>query len=234
MNDDFEIHLYEGAVALRELGERLASAGFPSPPLATMDPDFLAQGFEEGRAGAVTAWRGARPIAYMTYTIRRMYFRPSFGPLSLSGLPCRQLMLYGYAGREGDPPRIIERFFRQLKQVRAWDIAGIFDLPVDNPLGAYIVEHRTYNVGYRAVNSVFDTCQVAIGEGFETYLKTHFTKKTRYNLRREVRLVEEAAGGEGTAKIHPSPDEGVQVLHAPANIARRSPKWPGAPGPLAP
>jgi len=77
----------------------------------------------------------------------------------------------------------------------------------------------------RLRGKTYDTIQVKIEENFERYLGNQFAKKIRYNLKREVRLLEDSAPGEVVMKVCTAPDEVTHFLCAAERIARRTYQW---------
>jgi hypothetical protein len=224
-----EIRRHAGPEALRELVAPLTLAGFLPAPIAGMDPVYLAEGFEGESPGAIVAYANGEPAAYMTYALRRMVFRPAFGRFSLGRFPYRQLRLFGYAGKEGARGPILDQFFAALLETDRWQVAQLFELPVDNPLCRYISRIPSDgDRGYCAVNRIFETIQSRIEENFESFLQSRFTKKTRYNLKREVRLLEEAAPGRIATRVYTSAEEAADFLKRCERIARRTRHWSSA------
>jgi hypothetical protein len=92
-----EIRRCHGREALRALAAPLRdAAGLLPAPLPGMDPQYLADGLEGNEPGAMVAYRGGRPIAYMTYALQRADFPVALGSLRLARLPYRRLRLFGY------------------------------------------------------------------------------------------------------------------------------------------
>jgi len=235
MPEDVEIRRHEGREALLALAPALSAAGFFPAPLAGMDPAFLAAGFEGETPGAIVAYQAGRPVGYMTYAFLRTEFRPQFGGLAIGRFPCRQLRLFGYAGQEPAPAPILESFFRSLLQDTPWHVSQIFELPLENPLAEYVTG-APFGRGraFSLASSVYETFQVGIEESFEFYLKNRFTKKTRYNLKREVRRLEDSAPGRVALKIYQSPDQVDEFFRDSAVVASRCYKWQGGPNPMVP
>lgn len=223
---NLEIRRYEGGKALRDLAARLLSSGFPPARDAEMDPEYLAEGIEGNSPGAIVAAVKDRPVAYMPYVLRRIDFPLAFGPGSLGRLPCWQLRLYGYAMHDDGHGPILDMFFKSLLEVKGWHVAQIFDLPTDSPLAGYVTR-MPIDGGrrYCLTSRIFDTIQVRIDDDFESYLQSHFTKKTRYNLKREVRLLEAAAPGQVVVRVYKSADQVTDFLRDAEGIARRTYQW---------
>jgi hypothetical protein len=231
---DMEIRRHEGRDALLALKPALAAADdfFPAP-LAGMDPEFLAAGFEGETPGAMVAYVAGRPVGYMTYALQKIEFRPPFGGRGLGRFPCRRLRLFGYAGSDQVSAPIIEGFFRALLENAPWHLGQIFELPMENPLAKYITRAPIGGGrGYSLAASDYETFQVGIAQDFETYLKNQFTKKTRYNLKREVRLLEDSAPGEVKLKVYHAPDHVTDFLRDGAEVGSRCYKWHGGPNPM--
>ncbi|HEY3303138.1 MAG TPA: GNAT family N-acetyltransferase [Candidatus Binatia bacterium] len=234
-SEEVEIRRHEGCDALLALRPTLAAGGFLPAPLAGMDPEFLTAGFEGKTPGAMVAYAAGRPVGYMTYALLRTEFRPQFGGLGIGRFPCRQLRLFGYAGHGHAPAVILEGFCRGLLENTPWHVGQIFELPMENPLAEYITG-APFGSGesYSLASSVYETFQVGIAESFETYLKNQFTKKTRYNLKREVRLLEDSAPGEVTLRVYHAPDQVSDFFRDSASVASRCYKWQGGPNPMEP
>jgi hypothetical protein len=211
----------EGRDAMLGVREPLHAAEFFPAPLAGMDPEYLAAGFEGDDPGVVIAYRGDRPVAYASYVVRRLAWRPRLGPVILGGLPCRQLRLFAYAATPDAPAAVVGEMFGVLLQRRAWDVLHISELPVHNPMAEYLLRLPS---GRRrsVVARTFDTYQVRICNTFDTYLKENFTKKTRYNLNREVRLFEQAVEGRAAFRVYASPDDAGEFLDTAVRVAHRS------------
>jgi hypothetical protein len=232
-SEDLEIRRHEGRDALLALAPALAAAGFVPAPLAGMDGEFLAAGFEGETPGALVAYAAGRPVAYMTYALQTIEFRPPFGGLGVGRFPCRQLRLFGYAGGGQYPRPILDAFFRALLENTPWHVGQIFELPMENPLAEYITGAPLGSGrGYSIAADNYETCQVGIAPDFETYLMNQFTKKTRYNLKREVRLLEDSAPGQVRLKIYHTPDQVTEFLRDGAAVAARCHKWQDGPNPM--
>ncbi|HEY1373658.1 MAG TPA: GNAT family N-acetyltransferase [Candidatus Binatia bacterium] len=187
-----------------------------------MDPEFLAEGFEGQNSGAMVAYGDSAPLAYLTYAVRLKRFRAAIGPLSFGRLPVKQLRIFGLVG--APPDNVIDEFLRQLLVQKEWDIAEIIELAPHDP-----VAERLPSVplprGFRIIRKEVPTVQVKLDDTFEDYLHNRFHKKSRYNLKREVRLLEEAALGEVQVKIFRSPEDAAPFLRDAESIARLSYQW---------
>jgi Acetyltransferase (GNAT) domain len=218
-----EVLRHEGAEALRALAAPLRASGLLPPPVSEMDPEFLAEGFEGDGGGVVVARRGGRAIAYLPYVLRRHHFSLRLGSLPLGGLPFRQLVIFGYAGVDDDHESVLDRLFQPLLAAKGWDVAQIFECPCDSPLARYL--SRTPATGFRGFAvfpETYDTLQVDLQPSFDLFLQSRFSKKTRYNLKREVRLLEEAIPGGSTTKVFHSPDQVEDFFGDAERIARRT------------
>lgn len=141
-------------------------------------------------------------------------------------LPCRQLVLYGYASNEDDHTPILDIFFKSLlERDRAWHVAQLFELAVNTPLAGHVSRMLQSDRSHHAVGKLFDTLQVDLSETFEQYLADRFNKKIRYNLKREVRLLETAEPGRVVTKVYTSPYEVADFLHDATQIAQRTYQW---------
>jgi hypothetical protein len=150
----------------------------------------------------------------------------SFGASALGRLPCRQLVLYGYASNEDDHTPILDIFFKSLlERDRAWHVAQLFELAVNTPLAGHVSRMLQSDRSHHAVGKLFDTLQVDLSETFEQYLADRFNKKIRYNLKREVRLLETAEPGRVVTKVYTSPYEVADFLHDATQIAQRTYQW---------
>jgi GNAT acetyltransferase-like protein len=191
-----------------------------------MEPEFLAEGFEGKGPGALVAYRGGQPVAYLPHMLRRINFRVPVGPTSLGRFQCRQLVLYGYASNEENHTPILEMFFKSLlKHDVEWHVAQAFDLAMHTPLAEHVSRMSLSNRSHGAVGKLFDTLQVDLSETFEQYLADRFSKKIRYNLKREVRLLQEADPGRVVTRVYTSPDEVADFLHNAERIAQRTYQW---------
>ena len=169
-----------GSDALRKLSDPLRSAGLLPAPIIEMEPEFLADGFEGKEPGALVAYRDDRLVAYLPYILRRINFPVSFGPSALGRLPCRQLVLYGYASNEDDHPPILDMFFGSLlERDRAWHVAQVFELAVNTPLAGHVSRMLQSDRSHHAVGKVFDTLQVDLSATIDQYLAARFNKNFR-------------------------------------------------------
>jgi hypothetical protein len=215
------IRQYDGRDAILGIREPLQDADLLPAPLAGMDPDYLAGGFEGDDPGAVVAYQDGRAVAYASYVVRRLEFRRTLGPMTVGPLPCRQLRLFAYAATPRAPAHVVGDVFGLLLRDRGWHVLHISELPMHNALAEYLLRQP---LGRRrsVVVRTFDTYQVGIRDTFETYLRENFTGKTRYNLNREVRLFEQAAGGRAAFRVYASPDEAGEFLDGAVSVAQRS------------
>jgi hypothetical protein len=226
LSDNLEIRRHEGRRALRDLAGPLTSAGFLPAPLPGMEPEYLAAGSEGDHPGAMVAYSEGRVIAYMPYALRRAVFPIAPGPVRLARIPYRQLRLFGYASKFDGRASILDLFFQTLLAHTTWHVAEIIDLPADDPLCRYVTRKAAESKpAYGVISKPFDTIQVRLDETFTNYLMNQFSKKTRYNLKREVRLLEDAAPGEVAVKVYTSPDEVRDFLRDAEKIARLTYQW---------
>jgi Acetyltransferase (GNAT) domain len=217
-----DIRRHHGRQALRDVAAPLAAA-FAPPPFPGMDAEYLAEGFEGDEPGVFVAYRDGRPVAYMTYVLRDRDFRPTFGPFSIGRFPFRQLRLFGYAGEDHTHMPILDAFSKSLREDRSWHVAQFLDLPPDNPLSDYV--SRGGFGGCSLTAKSYETIQLKIENNFETYLRNRFTKKTRYNLKREVRLLEDASGGQAVMQVYHSPEQVIDFLTDVERVARCTHQW---------
>ncbi|MBI1735041.1 MAG: GNAT family N-acetyltransferase [Candidatus Rokubacteria bacterium] len=218
--DGLHVRRHEGRGAMRDLVSPLRSAGLLPAPLVEMEPFYLADGPEE-RPGMLVAYRDDQPVAYLPYALRRTAFRIAIGPTSLGRFPCGQLIVFGYVGFREDDASILDGFLASLMEIDAWDVLQVFELPADNALARYVRDPRlARRRGGRAVCRTYDTIHVVLEREFETYLQRQFTRKTRYNLRREVRRLDEAAPGQVAVKVYTSVADVPEFLRHAETIAR--------------
>jgi len=219
---NINVQHYCGEKALRCAALQLRSAGLLSTALPGLDPEFLAEGFEGQHSGAMVAYRESVPSAYLTYAVRSKGFRAAIGSLSFGHLPVKQLRIFGIVG--SPPDNVIDEFLRQLLAQKEWDIAEMFEIAPHDPLAGRLAALRLPR-GFRIIRKEVPTVQIKLDGTFEDYLNNRFHKKARYNLKREVRLLEEAAGGEVEIKIYRSPEDAAPFLKDAENIARLSYQW---------
>jgi hypothetical protein len=219
---NINVQQYCGEKALRVTALQLRTAGLLSTAFPGMDPEFLAEGFEGQNPGAMVACRESVPLAYMTYAVRLKHFRAAIGPLSFGHLPVKQLRIFGVIG--SPPESVIDEFLRQLLVQKEWDVAEMVELAPHDPLAVRLASLRLPR-GFRIIRKEVPTVQVKLDDTFEDYLHNRFHKKARYNLKREVRLLEEAAPGQVQMKIYRSPEDAAPFLRDAENIARRSYQW---------
>jgi hypothetical protein len=218
-----EIRRHDGYEALRALSGPLRAAGLLPAPVSEMEPHFLAERFEGDRAGAVVASRGGRSVAFVPYVLRRGRFALQLGSIPMGWLPFRQLVLFGYAGVESDHTRVLDGLLHPLLSMPGWDVAQLFEWPLDSPLARYFTNGAAGRFPGLLIHvDSYDTLQVELRPTFEEYLQTRFTKKTRYNLKREVRLLEEAAPEGVTTRIFHSPDQVDDFYRHAERIARKT------------
>jgi hypothetical protein len=223
-SEELEIR-HHARESLRALVPTLRSNGLLPAPLAALDPEYLAEGFEGENTAALVAYADGAPVAYMPYVVRRNNFRVALGSLTVAQLPFRQLRLFGYSARGNAHEPILDAFFTWLVDHETWHVAQLFDLPVDHPLCRYVAARAGAGRRYHLASQPFDTLQIRIERDFETYLHTHFTKKSRYNLKREVRLLEDAAPGQVVMKVYTAGDEAEEFLRHAESIARLTYQW---------
>jgi hypothetical protein len=221
---DTEIRHYASREALRDLAPKLRAAGLPSATIPGMDAEFLAEDFEGEHSGAVVAYDDGVPFAYLTYAFSWKQFRPAVGPLSLGRLPVRQLRIFGLVGVRTIPDNLLDRFFELLLNQRGWHIGNILEVSPDDPLVRRLGSAQK-RPRYRMIRKDVPTVQVKLDDTFESYLKKRFTKKARYNLRREVRLLDEAVAGDVEIKIYHSPADVEQFMRDAGSIARLTYQW---------
>jgi hypothetical protein len=219
------VSLHEGALALRALEGPLCASGLLPAPVPEMAPEMLAGGFEGERMGALTAHRDHRLVGYMPYVLRRQRWLLKLGSLAFGWLPFRQLVIFGYSGGSEDHAPILDRLFEKLLQRPAWDVAQVFEWPLESPLSGYLAEAGRGLHGLKLRLDTYDTLQVDLEPSFDRYLARRFNKKTRYNLKREVRLMEEAVGDRLEARIFHSPDHVEHFFRDAERIARTTYQW---------
>ncbi len=218
-----EITRHEGAEALLALSAPLRASGLLPAPIGEMDPQFLAEGYEGDGGGIIVARRGRRAVAYLPYILRRNRFSLQLGSLPVGWLPFRQLVIFGYAGVEDDHASLLDRLLHPLLAARGWDVAQVFECPCDSPLARYLMRAQAASVrGFAVSTETYDTLQVALHPSFDLFLQSRFNKKTRYNLKREVRLLEEAMPEGSTTKVFHSPDQVEDFFSDAERIARRT------------
>lgn len=220
-----EIHRYEGRDAMSRLARALGDTGLVPTPVVEMEPAYLASGFEH-HPGAIVAYRGARPVAYLPYALRRTAFPIAIGPMSLGRFPCRQLIVFGYTADAEDHASMLDAVFGSLAELDSWDVIQAFQVPADHPLAVYLAGNPFGNGDrYRSVCRRFDTIQVEIDGSFERYLARRFSRKTRYNLTREVRRLEEQVTAGVVVRICTSATEVPAFLRDAEAIARKTYQW---------
>jgi hypothetical protein len=186
---------------------------------------MLAEGYEGERPGALTAHRGNRVVGYMPYVLRRQRFSLKIGSLSFGWLPFRQLVIFGYSGETANQAPILDGLFARLLQRPAWDVAQLFEWPFESPLSEYLASTAGSLRGLKLRLATYDTLQVDLEPTFDQYLARRFNKKTRYNLKREVRMTEEAIGDGLDVRIFQSPDQVEDFFRDAERIARTTYHW---------
>jgi len=220
---DVSIRRYHGREALRTIGGHLRDAGFADAPIPGMDPDFLAEGVEGDHPGAIIAYRGATAIGYLCYAFQLKTFPLKIGGRALAYLPYRQLRIFGFTALENGS-QLAELLLRPLLNDRTWHVAEVFEAPPDNPLAQCLIR-RVEESGYRLIHKEIPTIQVQLEDNFESYLMKRFTKKTRYNLKREVRLLEEETAGEVELRIFQSPADMNTFMSDAERVAKLTYQW---------
>ena len=219
---NYEVRHYCDEKALRAVALELRSAGLLSAAIPGLDPEFLAEGFEGALSGAIVACRDNAPFAYMTYAMPWKRFRAAIGPLSFGWLPFRQLRIFGIVG--SPPNHVVDEFLRLLLARKEWDIAEMFELAPHHALAGRLAS-LPMRRGCRIIRKDVPTIQVKLEDTFEAYLHNRFHKKARYNLKREVRLLEEAAPGEIEVKVFRSAEQVAPFLRDAETIARLTYQW---------
>lgn len=219
---NINVQHYCGEKALRLAALRLRTDGLLSTAFPGMDPEFLAEGLEGQNAGAMVAYRDSVPLAYLTYAVRSTRFRAAIGPLSFGHLPVKQLRIFGVVG--SPPDDVVDEFLRQLLHQQEWDVAEMIEVAAHDLLPERIASLPLPR-GFRIIRRDVPTVQVKLDKTFDDYLHSRFHKKARYNLKREVRLLEEAAPGQTEMKIYRSPEDAAPFLRDAESIARRSYQW---------
>jgi hypothetical protein len=190
-----------------------------------MEPGMLAGGFEGERMGALTAHREDRVVGYMPYVLRRQRWSLRLGSLVFGSLPFRQLVVFGYAGESGDDSIILEKLFEKLLRRPGWDVAQVFEWPLESPLSGYLSKAAGGLLGLKVRLDTYDSLQVDLEPSFDQYLARRFNKKTRYNLKREVRLLEDAVGERLEVRIFQSPDQVERFFQDAERVARTTYQW---------
>jgi len=220
------IRHYHGPRALRDIAEPLRSAGLLPAPFLGMEPTFLAEGFEGDDPGAHVAYADNRPTAYMPWVVRRAHFAVAVGPGVVLRPPSRQLRVFGCLAAEGQASPTFEMLLDCLREAPKWHVARLFELPAASELARCVdrlaVESRR---GYHVSIDEFKTLQVTLARDFESYLKEQFSRKTRYNLKREVRLLDEAAPGQVEVAIYTAPDRVSEFLRDVWTIGKLAYQW---------
>lgn len=220
---DVQVRRHAGRDGLRALDPELRRTGLLPPPVVEMEPGYLGEGFEQF-PGATVTYRGDRAVGYMPYAVRHTRFPIAVGPTSFVRFPCRQLIVFGCAADGGGDGAVLDRLCRSVVDLEGWDVIQAFQLPTEHPLARYLAG-TPFGSGrhYRPVGRTFATIQLSLESTFDRYLTQQFTRKTRYNLRREVRLAEESrrvALGIGTSAA-----DVPEFLRAAESIARKTYQW---------
>ncbi|HKA31939.1 MAG TPA: GNAT family N-acetyltransferase [Candidatus Binatia bacterium] len=219
---NYEVRHYCDEKALRAVALELRSARLLSSAIPGLDPEYLAEGFEGALSGAIVACRDKTPFAYMTYAMSWKRFRAAIGPLSFGWLPFRQLRIFGIVG--SPPNHLVDEFLRLLLARKEWDVAEMFELAPDHALAGRLAS-LPMRRGCRIMRKDVPTIQVKLEDNFEAYLQNRLHKKARYNLKREVRLLDEAAPGEVEVKVFRSAEEVAPFLRDAEAIARLTYQW---------
>jgi hypothetical protein len=221
-----EVRTYRGKPALRALHPILVNAGLTPLPRLGMEPLLLAEGYEGDEPEALVAFDGGRPVAYLPYILRPG--RMAFGvrDYHLLGFPYRQLRVLGYHGSGNAEIGMAARLLDQLRMVRDWDVADLYELPTSHALFR-AVDEATSRSGciFYSSTYIYETYVIDLDVDFETYLIRHFSSKSRYNLRRTLRKLDDFAPGRVRVRSFSRPDEVDEFLEQAEGIARRTYQW---------
>ena len=209
--------------ALRALADALRDGGLPPPAIPGMDPALLAEGLEGDDAGAIIAYEHGAPVAYLTYALERKSLRLALGPFSFGRLPVRQLRIFGYNERERIPTAMLDRMAKLLFDMKRWHMADVLEASPDDRFSKRLIEKHSSS--HRVARKEVGTIQLRLEDSFEDYLAKHFRKKVRYNLKREVRLLEEAAAGGVRMEIYEREDQAENFIREAERIAKLTYQW---------
>jgi Acetyltransferase (GNAT) domain len=221
----FLVQRVEDPQALRDLVPSLRTAGLWPPPIVQMDPEYLAEACE-GSPGVLIALVHEWPVAYLAYIARRATFPLPFGPVVLARLPSLALQVTGYQSLSPDDDAILPAFFEALLRAPSWQILRVSGIPVEHPLARYLAALADDAAQpFRITCEVLETWHVQVEGTFEEYLLRRFSAKTRYNLRREVRLLETHAARPVSVKVYSREDQVEEFLERAESVARKTYQW---------
>jgi CelD/BcsL family acetyltransferase involved in cellulose biosynthesis len=220
------IDCYQGEVALSRLLSPLTAAGLLPAPVPEMEPEYLAAGFEGENPAALVASNEFGPVAYMPFIIRPGSVRLKLGRMTVAKFPCRQLRLFGVSSRDRTGPDVLQGLLAHLLDRFRWDVADLADFPTDNGFYEYLSNGRDSS-GLRlwAKNKVYEPLYIDIEGSYESYLKKNFGSKTRFNLKRNRRRLEEHAPGKVVLRIYTLVDQVGDFLRDAGRIAVQTYQW---------
>ncbi len=222
------IRRYQGRDALGRLAPVLAQRALVPAPLFFMEPDYLASGSEGPSPGALVAYQDEEPVAFMPFAMRRGLLPYRIGAVTVARLPYRQLRLMGYHGLGNDHRTLLDEFFKYLTQAlrSSYDVVTLSELPRHDPLAEYLLNPPSSVArSFQVVNRVMDSYRTAVGGSFESYLRGQFSSKTRNTLRRKLRQLNDAAGGEVRMRVFTAAEEVPFFLRDAEQVARNTYQW---------
>jgi hypothetical protein len=215
------VRRFEGS-AVQELSGPLREAGLLPAPIPEMDPEFLAQCTDDGMAGLVVGFR-ERPIGYIAYRRARSPFPLRVGPFVFDGPAIDQVLLMGCRTIAEDEP-VVGALLEDLLRNKSWHLLRVFDLPLEDPLARWCMSGQTCEA-FWTVNKKLETWELGIDGTFADYLQRRFGAKARYNLRREVRLLEAAAPGQVRLGVYTREEHVDEFLENAQSIAETTYQW---------
>jgi len=217
-----ETRRYEGAQALAEIAPSLREAGLLRATIAEMDPEFLAECTGTGVPGVVVAFQG-RPIGYIAYRRALTAFPFRIGPFAFSGPRVKRLQIMGCETLVEDEA-VVDALLETLTRERDWHLLRVFALPLEDALARHLLSRRSWGKLW-CVNEIPQTWEIGIDGTFDDYVNRRFGAKARYNLRRELRLLEAAAPGHVSVRVYCREDQVDEFLERAQQVAITTYQW---------
>jgi len=216
------VRRYEGPAALAEIAPSLREAGLLRATIVEMDPEFLVECTGAGVAGLVVAFRD-RPIGYIAYRRAHTAFPLRIGPFAFDGPRVKLLQVMGCESLVEDET-VVRALVETLTREMYWHLLRVFDLPLEDPLARYLTNGER-STKLWSVNNLPETWEIGIEGTFGDYIKRRFGAKARYNLRRELRLLEAAAPGHVSVRVYANENQVDEFLQQAQRVAETTYQW---------
>ena len=222
------VYRFQGVEGLLAAHRLLQRCGLLPAPRLSMEPEYLAAGFEGNQAAVLVASVGDRSVGFLPYAVRRGRMPYRLGPLTVATMPYRELRIYGYHGDGEDHHAVLTALFTHLRrQVSSQvDVGVLSELSMRNPLRAFLEQPPEQVRRWLCIKlDKRDSYRVEVKGSFEDYLKQRMGKKARYNLRRTLKLLDDSAGGPARVGTYTRPSQVDEFLRYARDIARLTYQW---------